>query len=389
MNLLFVGTMVPEEIAQREKGISAAGNRFQQNLVRHLELAGHQVEICSFVSVPLSVESERVLDAYDCRGEEERKSDIITGGALNYVLAAERKRRIADIKRFRGVVEQKLSGADAVLCYNVTYAWLWLPSAARKRKVYSIAVIADYSTARSFRNPLRKTYAKKMGKCIGQFDRVVGLSDGIRSVLRVGQEFIRIQGGIDEAFYDNVGRLHENSDRSETGGDIVFMYSGLLSCVTGVNLLLEAVKYLPQQGWKLVLTGRGELEDLVEKAGEKDPRITYLGNLPFEEYCKSLAGADILLNPRNMDLPENQNNFPSKVLDYLATGLPVISTRFAGWEEFQDYFYFVNSSSKEFADQMLDCLNRREFDSCYEKNRERAKDFLWKNQCSLFVRENP
>ena len=51
MKILFCGTMVPETIEYQIKNISAAGNRFQNNMINNLKSLGHKVDTVSYIAV--------------------------------------------------------------------------------------------------------------------------------------------------------------------------------------------------------------------------------------------------------------------------------------------------------------------------------------------------
>ena len=102
---------------------------------------------------------------------------------------------------------------------------------------------------------------------------------------------------------------------------------------------------------------------------------------------EKLNEADVLVNPRNMDLPENANNFPSKIMEYMATGKPIISTRFPGNERFEKHVLFSESTAEDLERKMDIILSyhNEEYKNCYLKNREYAKNFLWKEQVKKFM----
>jgi glycosyltransferase involved in cell wall biosynthesis len=83
-----------------------------------------------------------------------------------------------------------------------------------------------------------------------------------------------------------------------------------------------------------------------------------------------------------MDRPENQNNFPSKTLEYLASGRYTISTKFAGWERFENNFEFYDNSIEELAAILknAELYPDEKLKSYYEKNRKKAKEFDWNTQ---------
>jgi len=116
-------------------------------------------------------------------------------------------------------------------------------------------------------------------------------------------------------------------------------YAGTLSEGSGVKLMLEAFDLLPED-YHLTITGNGPLADFVSQKTESNPRLNYLGVLPRERQLSLLHRAGILLNPRLGSLPENRYNFPSKLLEYLASGRPVVSTMTADLaEEYADLVY--------------------------------------------------
>jgi glycosyltransferase involved in cell wall biosynthesis len=92
-------------------------------------------------------------------------------------------------------------------------------------------------------------------------------------------------------------------------------------------------------------------ELLIEKS-KKDNRIEYVGFLDEGAYLSLLSKANVLINPRNMDLPQNQNNFPSKILEYLATGKVIISTKFPNYQEFEENIFFCDTNTQSIADKI-------------------------------------
>ncbi len=107
---------------------------------------------------------------------------------------------------------------------------------------------------------------------------------------------------------------------------IVLMYAGGLSALKGVPLLLDAMALLPQSRFRLWVTGEGPLRGAVEQAAALDDRIVYLGYLPHSEVVARMHRASILVNPHATDLASARYVFPSKLLEYIATGTPVITT---------------------------------------------------------------
>ncbi|MCR5304548.1 MAG: glycosyltransferase family 4 protein [Lachnospiraceae bacterium] len=337
-----MGTNVPDG-EELSRNVSPAGNRFQNNVIKNLRSLGHRVHNLSFTTDGKS------------RGEVLR-----------------------DIPAFRKELKRYAGKAHIAMCYDILWPWLDLPGIMKRAGSRSMVLMADLSGPECFESPHRKAYAKAMIGSLSHFDTVVGLSENVKRYMRPGQGFIYVPGGIDREFYD----AFESPFFGDADGTFTAVFSGLMSPVTGADLAISSMEINKDPDLRLVMTGRGELEGAVKAASEKDPRIIYKGLLPYDEYMKVLKGADVLLNPRRMSLPENQNNFPSKFMEYLGSGRPVISTGFAGWEHFEDNSSWCSESPEDLAravaaEKEERCRERTE--AIFENNRRAAKEYLWED----------
>lgn len=402
MKLLLVGTVVPEEIEYREELVSSAGNRFQMNLARNLLRLGHEVTTLTYVGMPLHSESIELL----------RKNPEVVDGATSIYVFKESNPIKTCITFSKKVKELLQTGVQQVLAYNVVHTWANLPKLAQRAGARSVLFLADFTPPSAHTSKARSIYASLMLTSIRRFSKVVALSPYVKENLGLEKEVFLMMGGVDQQLldyfdtdrkadidsdidcntdknFDKQQDEHSNNNLDKCSNGIAdkslrFMYSGLLSQVTGVDQLLQAFSLLESDHTELILTGKGPLLDEVIAATKKDSRIQYLGSLSYEDYLATIGEADLLINPRNMALPENQNNFPSKIMDYLVSGKPILSTAFAGNEYFADCMTICDSSK----DGLLEGLER--FDaqlleiSEEEKMRRRqhnfsiAKSYEWK-----------
>ena len=360
MHILFIGTHVPNDIEAVEPGISSAGNRFQNNFIKNVRELGHEVDEVSFIAVPI-------------------KDPAAFNDSSRYVLKSGNP--IKSVKAFHDLIRAKETDCDIIICYNIVYAWLNLPKLARKAHIKSIAIIADYSEEDSYKSFARKVYVKLQRSCMRKFDKIVGLSANIEKQLKPKQQFVLVEGGIDRAFYDKFDSIPEKA----ADAPVTVMYSGLLEPVTGVDLFLDAIKKIDKSlNAKFVFTGKGSFADKITQAANEDSRIDFKGNLSYDDYIDALRSADILVNPRNMQLPENRNNFPSKVLDYLATGKTIISTKFVGWEKFDGHIIFTDEAP--LAETITKTITGFKTSGIADAtNRSFVEQFLWENQISRII----
>lgn len=121
---------------------------------------------------------------------------------------------------------------------------------------------------------------------------------------------------------------HAAGDGADPAEPVV-LYTGSKGPWAGLDLLLAAWRLLPRRDARLWVCGQGRHDGLRTAAAE-DPRITDFG-VVTEARLRELTGrATVLVNPRSPSYPGNLMNFPSKLLDYLGTGTPVVTTRTAG-----------------------------------------------------------
>jgi len=103
-------------------------------------------------------------------------------------------------------------------------------------------------------------------------------------------------------------------------------FAGALSESAGVNLLLDAIPRVQDPSLEFWFSGRGMLEERLKQQAASDPRIRFFGFVTEAEYSDMLQKAALLVNPRPSRLLENRYNFPSKLMEYMAAGRPILST---------------------------------------------------------------
>ena len=115
------------------------------------------------------------------------------------------------------------------------------------------------------------------------------------------------------------------------GTPVRFLYSGSLDHARGGDLLVAAVKLLPEEGWQLDVTGGvGEFAEQLSRLGNEERflgKVRFHGALPGEEYLRLIRECHVGLNCQKSSDPISEVTFPSKVFSYLSQGLHVISTR--------------------------------------------------------------
>lgn len=119
-----------------------------------------------------------------------------------------------------------------------------------------------------------------------------------------------------------------------------FVYTGLIDRAFGVLDLAEAFTLL-EGDCTLELFGQGEALETIREIAEKDPRIRCHGAIPRGEALQKQREATVLVNPRMPDRDFVRYSFPSKTLEYLLSGRPVLMFRLDGIPE--EYYEYIST----------------------------------------------
>ncbi|MHB8545758.1 MAG: glycosyltransferase [Nitrosotalea sp.] len=145
---------------------------------------------------------------------------------------------------------------------------------------------------------------------------------------------------------------------------IVFMgtlydFAGLDDIISNFNILKKSI-----QNIKLLIVGGGHaqthLQNLIkDKNLEKDVKIT--GFIAQDKIPKHIALAEICINPFQINFVTD-SILPTKILEYMSCGKPVISTPLRGTKELlpDEKFGIIYSSQENFIKTIIDLLLNEE-----------------------------
>ena len=112
---------------------------------------------------------------------------------------------------------------------------------------------------------------------------------------------------------------------------------------------------------RLVFYGKGSSVEQIEKISQKDKRIQYKGELTNAEIVKEEKKATFLLNPRPPIGAWTAYSFPSKNMEYMASGTPLIAYDLPCIpKEYNDYFFPIREVSKEGIKEILQVLLKKD-----------------------------
>lgn len=136
----------------------------------------------------------------------------------------------------------------------------------------------------------------------------------------------------------------------------VFMYSGAIYKEYGIIEFAKAFEKLPNNEFWIFGTGPG-LEELKEVA-TKISNLKIFGFVENSVVAEARKKCDFLVNPRRPTGTFTKYSFPSKTVEYMASGKPVIMYKLEGVpDEYDKYLnYFNGTNSDEISLEIIKIL---------------------------------
>lgn len=201
--------------------------------------------------------------------------------------------------------------------------------------------------------------ATKRKKCIGIVTDVPGIyNSGINAL--INRLFIKKYSGyifltkamneflnpknkpycIMEGLYEGGSSKITTTNNSQT---FVIVYAGSLHKQYGIETLINAFRSMNNDDMELHLFGAGDYVEEIKKI--TDSNIIYHGVKDNIEVIEAEKKSDLLVNPRSKKELFTQYSFPSKTIEYMATGTPVLMQKLPGMpEEYCKYVFLYDDS---------------------------------------------
>lgn len=189
-------------------------------------------------------------------------------------------------------------------------------------------------------------------------------------------------------FSERSSRLRIRSELGIAPDSRVYLFLGTFFRFSGLDDLIESFADNRSLSDVLLLIGGGEAEkdirSLVERNG-MSPFVFFTGFVDYKDLPSLFSAADCALNPMQ-PIPVAHYALPNKVLQYLAAGLPVVSTSLLGLRSVlpaEPDLIYVDFPSEVFpaAQQLLGASE------AHGSTRERLKKFDSADKVKILERE--
>lgn len=227
-----------------------------------------------------------------------------------------------------------------VLNSTISYAAL---CAAKKTGIESVAIVTD------FPNDSPKSINGRLSwRVIRNCSKWVLLTEQMYDYLGRTKKVAILEGHVDRKMGERDNLLEAKDCPKRC------IYAGSLKRKYGILKLIEAFKLANLDNIELHIYGAGEIED--ELRNMDDDRIIYHGVVPNSKVVDDEIHATLLINPRPTDGEYTKYSFPSKNLEYMVSGTPLLTTKLAGMP--REYYEYVYLFENETVDGMAKTLKK-------------------------------
>lgn len=235
-----------------------------------------------------------------------------------------------------------------VLVYTQYLPYMQALSKARKRfpDLKAAVIVTDLPNEMGLatgRKGILKRLEGRMGRqslaLLRQMDGFILLTEPMADALQIRQKPFTVIEGLILANGQTTIEPATVPDRP------VFLYTGTLERSLGIGEMLEAFEQMPE--YDLWICGYGNMHSDVEAYAARCANIRFFGFVPQKEALAMQASATALLNPRQPSGAFTRYSFPSKTLEYMRSGKPVLCCRLEGIPNDYDPYLCYMESGKE------------------------------------------
>lgn len=176
---------------------------------------------------------------------------------------------------------------------------------------------------------------------INKFDGYVFLTEYMNELINKNEkEYIVIEGQVDIEMNDIENSIDNKYDKK------ICIYAGSLKKIYGIKNLIEGFIKANVSNSELHIYGSGNFEDELKQIALTNENIKYFGVKENEYVVNEQIKATLLINPRPTTEEYTKYSFPSKNMEYMVSGTPVLTTNLPGMpKEYLDYVYVINDES--------------------------------------------
>ena len=200
---------------------------------------------------------------------------------------------------------------------------------------------------------LKKIDINFFTKKLKKIDSFVLLTDKMTDALNIVNKPTVIIDGIIDNMKKNDIKVENGKFDNVTKLDFI-LYTGTLNEKYGVLNLIKAFDKINNPNISLLIAGNGDSKEEIKKYAAENQNCYYLGQITNNDAKYLQEKALFLVNPRENNEEYTKYSFPSKNIEYLSSGRPVVCYKLDGIsEEYEQIFEYVETTLEEKLSEMI------------------------------------
>ena len=350
MNILYLGTVCDQ--VKYEKILegckvkpSVATTVFETALIRGFAENQSEVDILSYPMIPFFPKSRSLVFGGETEMIHGYRSYWLK--TVNLPVIKQITRRISACRAIKKWAKDN-EGNGVILSYSIPpFLAKDILRYGKKYSLKTVAIIPDllknmYINHQRFAlmNAVKQRYLDKALKLQGEYDGYIYMTEAMREEIADNKPYMVMEGIFDDTDISTEIKT-ELCPKS-------VMYAGQIHKKYGLLNLVDAFEQIPDADIELWLFGEGTAVEEVLQHTRNDYRIKFFGRVKREEVLEYEKKAALLVNPRSTKEHFTKYSFPSKTIEYMASGTPLLTTRLGGIpEEYFDYVFSIEDNDVE------------------------------------------
>lgn len=349
-NVLLLGFTVPDEVAEHlfalDTSPAVQTHKFGWSLARSLQSGFGSLVLassCPIQSYPLG----RKVVFRGMRFKAQGMDGVLLG-FINLIVLKHLTRLLSCLMVLPGLITR--NRVDWLFIHGIHTPYLLAGLLARLFGIRLAVVLTDppgvvLPTDSVVARVLKRVDVRMVSWALSHADAVIALAPGLVQRFAVNKPALIFPGILDSSLANVVKSAPARASAVEP---FTILYAGGLSQAYGVDRLIDAVTGINDVPVRLKLFGRGDQESRIRELAAKDSRFFYGGFVGSDQLVPELLKADVLVNPRPTHEAFAVMSFPSKLIEYLAMGRPVLTTRIASIPaSYREHFFFIDDESPD------------------------------------------
>ncbi len=260
-------------------------------------------------------------------------------------------------------------------CLNISNAY-GIVLACKVRRIPIITIVTDLPDMMGYSRLIKKVN----NLLFGMMDGFVFLTEQMNLRLNKKQKpYVVLEGHVDSEASppEKVTKWEEDTGRK------IILYAGSIKKIYGIKNLVSGFLKAHLADTELWIFGDGDYRRELENISKTCNSIKYKGVSSNDEVVEQEMKASLLVNPRPSAPEYTKYSFPSKNMEYMVSGTPVLTTALPGMpEEYKKYVYLLDDESPEgIAGSLRNILNKPIEERCIQGNA--ARDFVLRNKSNI------